>query len=76
MQPYLTATMAAARNHELERRAARGLPLWALDAARATRPQTAVVRAIRRYLGHASKADEQPLRRAGRGARGARARAT
>ena len=68
MNSYLTATIAAARNDELQRRAARGLPLWAFDANRSH----GGLGAIRRYFGHASKADVEPLRREGRGTRGAR----
>ena len=71
MNPYLTATLAAARNDELQRRAARGLPLWAFDATRSH----GGFDAIRRYFRHASQADINPLRREGRGARRARASA-
>jgi hypothetical protein len=71
MTSYLSATIAAARNDELQRRAARGLPLLAYDAARSNGGYGS----IRRYFRHASEAYFKPLRREGRGARGARASA-
>lgn len=70
MNSYITATIAAARNDELQRRAARGLPLLALDAVR---PHGRFDR-IKQYFRHASETDLKPLRRESRGARRARAR--
>jgi hypothetical protein len=62
MTPYVTATLAAAHNDELNRRGARPLPLWALDAIRSTDGPNATKR---HFLRQASRAQAQLVRRHG-----------
>jgi hypothetical protein len=68
MTSYMTVTLAAARNDELHRRAARPLPLWALDAIRSSRRPNAV---MRYFLSHAGQAQAQLVPRQGLRPRGA-----
>ncbi len=68
MTSYITVTLAAARNDELQRRAALPAPLSALDGIRSSRRAKAVMRSFRR---RARQAQAQPLPHRGFTPRGA-----
>ena len=67
MQSFLTNTMADVHAAELHEHADCGRALRATVRTRSA--NHGVAAAVRGYLGHAFSADEQPLRRASRGAR-------
>ena len=67
MHPLLTNMMADAHAAELHEHAGHGHRVPATVRTRVS--GHGVAAAVRGYLGHAFAADEQPLRRAGRGAR-------
>ena len=67
MHPLLTNMMADAHVAELHEHTGHGHRVPATARTRVS--EHGVAAALRGYLGHAFTADEQPLRRAGRGAR-------
>ena len=67
MQSTLTNVMADIHAHELHEHAGGGQALR--GSVRTRVEKRGLGAALRGYLGHAFAADEQPLRRAGRGAR-------
>jgi hypothetical protein len=67
MQSTLTTVMADVHAHELHEHAGAGQSVRGTIRTRSHKRGLGA--ALRGYLGHAFAADEQPLRRAGRGAR-------